>query len=574
MVGTLPRAWATGLALLLGLLAWGAPAAGAEIHDAARRGEIAEIVRLIEADGAVLDLADRNGRTPLFAAAFAGQSDAVALLLASGAALDASDRSGRTPLHAAAGKGHAEVVALLLSQGAAVDARDIVGATPLYIAAGKGRAEVAGLLIAAGADVRARDDRRATPLHAATRRGAGDVIRLLLESGAPKGAKDAEGLTALDLAIGGGHEEAIALLLGEAPEVAADEAEAPETAPVEAEAPETAPAEAEVGLPWDLDLSIDVEAYLPSAYLVFVAGVLLLALILILYGVKTVPQASQWTVERFGRYTRILGPGLNLIVPMVDRVGARVSRRETVLDIPAQHVITADNATVRCDGVVFYQVVDAPKAAYEVRDLERAMTNLCMTNIRTVIGLLALDSVLSQRDEINDRLLRVVDAATNSWGVKVTRIEIKDLSPSPDLVEAMARQMKAEREKRAEILTAEGEKQAAILRAEGRKQSAILEAEGRREAAFRDAEAREREAEAEGRATTSVSEAIAKGDVQAINYFVAQRYIGALEALASAPNQKVLMMPVEAAGVIGSIAGIAELARVAGIARGTSADST
>ena len=310
-------------------------------------------------------------------------------------------------------------------------------------------------------------------------------------------------------------------------------------------------------------------AYEPSGFLILVAAIVLLALILIFAGVKTVPQASQWTVERFGRYTRTLSPGLNLIVPIVDRVGSKISLRETVLDIPAQDVITFDNATVTCDGVVFFQVVDAPKAAYEVQDLERAMTNLCMTNIRTVIGSMALDSVLSQRDEINDRLLRVVDAATNSWGVKVTRIEIKDLSPPPDLVASMARQMKAEREKRAEILTAEGEKQAAILRAEGLKQSAILEAEGRREAAFRDAEAREREAEAEGRATTSVSEAIAKGDVQAINYFVAQRYVAALEALASAPNQKVLMMPVEAAGVIGSLAGIAELAKEAGFGGGS-----
>ncbi len=542
------RAWATGLALLLGFLAWGAPAGGAEIHDAARRGEMAEIVRLIEADGAVVDLRDGNGRTPLFTAAFAGRSEAVALLLASGAGLEMGDRNGRTPLHAAAGKGHEEAVALLLSQGVAVDARDIVGETPLYMAALKGREEVARLLLAGGADAGARNDGRATPLHAAAGGGATAVVRLLLESGAPAGATDGEGFTALDLAARGDHVEAMEVLL--------------------AATMETAPAESGIELPWDDDFSLEIESYLPSAYLGFVAAVLLLALIVILKGVKTVPQASQWTVERFGRYTRTLSPGLNLIVPIVDRVGSKISLRETVLDIPAQDVITFDNATVACDGVVFFQVVDAPKAAYEVQNLERAMTNLCMTNIRTVIGSLALDAVLSQRDEINDRLLRVVDAATNAWGVKVTRIEIKDLSPSPDLVEAMARQMKAEREKRAEILTAEGEKQAAILRAEGRKQAAILEAEGRREAAFRDAEAREREAEAEGRATTSVSEAIAKGDVQAINYFVAQRYIGALEALAAAPNQKVLMMPVEAAGVIGSIAGIAELAKEAGIGRG------
>jgi regulator of protease activity HflC (stomatin/prohibitin superfamily) len=402
--------------------------------------------------------------------------------------------------------------------------------------------------------VGARNDERATPLHAAAEGGATEVVRLLIESGAPVGATNAEGFTALELAARGDHVEAMEILL--------------------AATMETAPDELEIELPWEDDFSLEIASYLPSAYLGFVAAVLLLALILILKGVRTVPQASQWTVERFGRYTRTLSPGLNLIVPIVDRIGARLSLRETVLDVPAQHVITADNATVRCDGVVFFQVVDAPKAAYEVRDLTRALTNLCMTNIRAVIGSLPLDSALSRRDEINDRLLRVVDAATDAWGVKVTRIEIKDLSPAQDLVEAMARQMKAEREKRAEILSADGEKQAAILRAEGLKQAAILEAEGRREAAFRDAEAREREAEAEGRATTSVSEAIAKGDIQAINYFVAQRYIGALEALASAPNQKVLMIPVEATGVIGSIAGIAELAKEAGIGRGTSTDST
>ena len=303
--------------------------------------------------------------------------------------------------------------------------------------------------------------------------------------------------------------------------------------------------------------------FTPSPFLIFVIAVVVLAVFLILAGVKTVPQATQWTIERFGRYTRSLSPGLNLIIPVVDRIGVKVSMRETVLDIPAQDVITFDNATVTADGVTFFQVVNAPKAAYEVDDLERAITNLCMTNIRSVIGSMSLDDVLSKRDDINDRLLRVIDAATNPWGIKVTRIEIKDLSPPTDLVNAMAGQMKAEREKRAEILTAEGAKQAAILRAEGMKQAAILEAEGRREAAYRDAEAREREAQAEAKATHDVSEAIAAGRPEAINYFVAQRYVDALGQIASAPNQKVIMLPLEAASVLGSVAGVAEIAKAA-----------
>ncbi|MBT6119307.1 MAG: SPFH/Band 7/PHB domain protein [Rhodospirillaceae bacterium] len=303
--------------------------------------------------------------------------------------------------------------------------------------------------------------------------------------------------------------------------------------------------------------------FAPSPFLIFVIAVVVLAVFLILAGVKTVPQATQWMIERFGRYTRSLSPGLNLIIPMIDRIGVKVSMRETVLDIPAQDVITFDNATVTADGVTFFQVVDAPKAAYEVDDLERAITNLCMTNIRSVIGSMSLDDVLSKRDDINDRLLRVIDAATNPWGIKVTRIEIKDLSPPTDLVNAMAGQMKAEREKRAEILTAEGAKQAAILRAEGMKQAAILEAEGRREAAYRDAEAREREAQAEAKATQDVSAAIAAGRPEAINYFVAQRYVDALGQIASAPNQKVIMLPLEAASVLGSVAGVAEIAKAA-----------
>ncbi len=298
-----------------------------------------------------------------------------------------------------------------------------------------------------------------------------------------------------------------------------------------------------------------------DGFLIFVAAVAVLALFIILFGVSLVPQGWEYTLVRFGKYIRTLKPGFNLIIPVVDRVGEKVSMMETVLDVPAQDVITKDNATVTADGVLFFQIIDAPKAVYEVRDLQRAMANLALTNIRTVIGAMDLDEVLSKRDEINDRLLRVVDQATDPWGVKVTRIEIKDLSPPADINEAMARQMKAERLKRAEILQAEGEKQATILRAEGDKQSIVLEAEGRREAAFRDAEAREREAKAEAAATDMVSEAIGRGDVQAINYFIAQKYVGALTELAKAPNQKVILMPLETSAVIGSIAGIAELTK-------------
>lgn len=304
-----------------------------------------------------------------------------------------------------------------------------------------------------------------------------------------------------------------------------------------------------------------MEAFMPSSFLIFVLVVAFFVLVIIWSGVKTVPQAEEWTIERFGRYTRTIQPGLHLIVPFIDRVGFKLSLRETVLDIPPQDVISLDNATITADAVTFYQVVDAARAAYEVRDLERAITNLSLTNIRTVIGSMALDDILSKRDDINERLLRVIDQATNPWGIKVTRVEIKDLSPPADLVEAMGRQMKAEREKRAEILSAEGEKQAAILRAEGMKQSAILEAEGRREAAYRDAEAREREAQAEAVATTSVSEAIAAGDINAINYFVAQKYVEAIGGIASAPNQRVVLFPIEASNFIGSLGGIAEIAK-------------
>lgn len=293
----------------------------------------------------------------------------------------------------------------------------------------------------------------------------------------------------------------------------------------------------------------------------FAGALLLFALAMVFMGVKVVPQGMQYTVERFGRYTSTLKPGLHLIVPVMDRIGAQLNMMEQVLDVPSQEVITKDNAMVTADGVVFYQVLDAAAAAYEVNDLHRAILNLTMTNVRTVMGGMDLDELLSQRDNINAKLLSVVDEATTPWGVKVTRIEIKDISPPRDLVDSMARQMKAEREKRAQILEAEGSRQSAILVAEGEKQSAILEAEGRREAAFRDAEAREREAEAEAKATNMVSEAIANGDVQAVNYFVAQKYVEALKDIASARNQKVLFMPMEATGILSSLAGIAELGK-------------
>jgi regulator of protease activity HflC (stomatin/prohibitin superfamily) len=300
-----------------------------------------------------------------------------------------------------------------------------------------------------------------------------------------------------------------------------------------------------------------------DVFSIFVLALLGFVLLLIFQGVKSVPQGMEYTVERFGRYTRTLKPGLNLIVPLVDRIGARMNMMETVMDVPSQEVISKDNAMVTVDGVVFYQVLDAARGAYEVRNLELGILNLAMTNLRTVMGSMDLDELLSQRDRINTQLLHVVDDATQPWGVKVTRIEIKDIAPPRDLVDAMARQMKAERERRAVILEAEGVRQAKILKAEGEKQAAILEAEGRREAAFRDAEARERAAEAEAKATQMVSQAIAAGNVQAINYFIAQKYIEALAAIATAPNEKLVLMPLEAAGVIGAVSGVAELAREA-----------
>ena len=295
----------------------------------------------------------------------------------------------------------------------------------------------------------------------------------------------------------------------------------------------------------------------------FVVGLAILAAILIFLGVKSVPQGMEYTVERFGRYIETLKPGLNFIVPVMDRIGHKMNMMETVLDVPSQEIITKDNAIVRVDGVVFYQVLDAAKAAYEVNNLEFAILNLTMTNLRTVMGSMDLDELLSKRDEINGRLLVVVDEATTPWGVKVIRIEIKDIAPPKDLVDSMARQMKAERDKRAAILVAEGERQAAILAAEGQKQAAILEAEGRKESAFRDAEARERLAQAEARATLMLSEAIGKGNVQAINYFVAQKYVEAVAKLAAAPNQKVLLLPLDTSGLVGTLAGVAELAQEA-----------
>ena len=294
---------------------------------------------------------------------------------------------------------------------------------------------------------------------------------------------------------------------------------------------------------------------------IVVIGFVLLIILILFAGIKTVPQGYRYTVERFGRYTRTLEPGLNLITPFIDRIGARMNVMEQVLDIPTQEVITRDNASVSADAVAFYQVLNPAQAAYQISDLKNAIQNLTMTNIRSVMGSMDLDELLSNREVINERLLRVVDEAVGPWGIKVTRVEIKDIQPPADLVESMARQMKAEREKRAQILEAEGSRNAQILRAEGAKQAAVLKAEGEREAAFREAEARERLAEAEAKATQSVSQAIAAGDVQAINYFVAQKYTEALAEIGKAPNSKIVLMPMEASSLIGSLGGIGAIAR-------------
>ncbi len=287
----------------------------------------------------------------------------------------------------------------------------------------------------------------------------------------------------------------------------------------------------------------------------------ILAIVIVYSAVVVVRQGYEYTLERFGRYTHTMKPGFSLLIPFIDKIGRKVNMMEQVLDIPGQEIITKDNAMISTDGVVFFQVLDAAKAAYEVSDLYNAILNLVTTNLRTVMGSMDLDETLSRRDEINARLLIVVDDATTPWGVKITRVEVKDIRPPADIVNAMARQMKAEREKRASILEAEGQRQSEILKAEGEKQSQILEAEGRREAAFRDAEAREREAEAEAKATQMVSEAIAKGDPQAINYFVAQKYVEAMQSFARSPNAKTIFMPLELTNLAGTVGGIGELVK-------------
>ncbi|HAI70540.1 MAG TPA: paraslipin [Gammaproteobacteria bacterium] len=298
-------------------------------------------------------------------------------------------------------------------------------------------------------------------------------------------------------------------------------------------------------------------------FTIFVLIFLGMTVILVFLGVKSVSQGQEWTVERFGKYTKTLEPGLHIIIPAIDVISRKLSMMEEVMDIPAQNIITKDNAMVRVDGVVFYQVINAAQAAYQVSNLTNAILNLTMTNIRSVMGAMLLDEVLSKRDIINTQLLRIVDDATNPWGIKVLRIEIKDIAPPQDLIDAMARQMKAEREKRALILEAEGRRQAEILQAEGEKQAVILEGEGRREASFRDAEARERFAQAEAKATEVISEAINHGNMQAINYLIAIKYMEAVNRLATSDNSKLMLMPLETSGIIGAIAGIKNIIKEA-----------
>ena len=293
-------------------------------------------------------------------------------------------------------------------------------------------------------------------------------------------------------------------------------------------------------------------------------GLVVLIIVTILKTVKAVPQGMEYTVEQFGKYTRTLKPGLSFIIPFFEAVGYKMNMRERVIDIPSQDVITKDNVMVTADAVVFIQVVDARSAAYEVNNLDNAIQNLCLTNVRTVVGSMDLDEVLSRRDEINAKLLVVIDSATDPWGTKVTRIEIKDLSPPHDITQAMNKQMKAEREKRADILMAEGQKQSQILKAEGEKEATVREAEGRRSAAFLDAEGREREAEAEAKATEMVSNAIAEGDVNAVNYFIAQEYVKAFEKMASSPNQKTIIVPAELSSLAATVGGLGALLEAGG----------
>jgi regulator of protease activity HflC (stomatin/prohibitin superfamily) len=309
---------------------------------------------------------------------------------------------------------------------------------------------------------------------------------------------------------------------------------------------------------------LELEMTVIDSFLLFLLVLVLATIITLYFAVKTVPQGSQWTVERFGRYHTTLTPGLNLIFPFIDLIGRKINVQESVLEIPSQPVITKDNASVIVDGVVFFQILDAAKAAYEVQNLEQAIVNITMTNIRTAIGALDLDETLSKRDEINHRLLQVLDAATHPWGTKITRVELKDIRPPEDVVASMAKQLTAEREKRATVLEAEGIKQAAILKAEGDKQSQILAAEGRLAAATKDAEARERLAEADATATTAVSAAVKDGNVQALNYFIAQKYVEAMSLIGKSENSKLVLMPMETTSLIGTIAGIAEIAKSGG----------